>query len=91
MQLADTHRHLCKPHNAGLQDSRESLQLHLEGSIIVVDEAHNLVDAVNAAHTAQLSLSQLDAAVAQLSNYFERFRTRLAAGMPLTVAVACAT
>lgn len=65
-----------------LQDSRESLQLHLEGSIIVVDEAHNLVDAVNSAHSAQVSLQQLNAAEAQLSGYFKRFRSRLAAGLP---------
>ena len=63
-----------------MQESRDSLGLHLEGSIIVVDEAHNLVDAVNAAHCAEVSISQLNAAEAQLSNYFERFRTRLAAG-----------
>lgn len=47
----------------------------------MVDEAHNLVDAVNGAHTAQVSLQQLAAAEAQLSSYFQRFRSRLAAGL----------
>lgn len=63
-----------------VQDSRDSLGLHLEGSIVVVDEAHNLVDAVNSAHCAEVSAQQLSAAEAQLGAYFERFRTRLAAG-----------
>ena len=49
----------------------------------MVDEAHNLVDAVNGVHTAQLSLHQLTAAAAQLSSYFQRFRSRLAAGLTL--------
>lgn len=64
-----------------MQDSRESLGLQLKGSIIVVDEAHNLVDAVNSAHCAEVSAQQLTAAETQLSTYFERFRTRLAAGI----------
>lgn len=71
------------------QESRDALQLHLKGSIIVVDEAHNLVDAVNGAHTAQLSLHQLTAAAAQLSSYLQRFRTRLAAGLTLPCYVCC--
>ena len=67
-----------------MQDSRDSLGLHLKGSIVVVDEAHNLVDAVNGAHCAEVSAQQLSAAEAQMSAYFERFRTRLAAGRLLT-------
>ena len=64
-----------------MQDSRDSLGLQLKGSVIVVDEAHNLVDAVNSAHCAEVSAQQLTAAETQLSTYFERFRTRLAAGL----------
>ena len=63
-----------------MQESRDALGLHLAGSIIVVDEAHNLVDAVNSTHCAQVSVNQLDAAETQLRGYFERFKTRLAAG-----------
>lgn len=64
-----------------MQDSRDSLGLQLKSSIIVVDEAHNLVDAVNGAHCAEVSAQELNAAETQLSTYFERFRTRLAAGL----------
>ncbi len=63
-----------------MQESRDSLGLHLKGSIIVVDEAHNLVDAVNDTHCAEVSVNQLNAAETQLTGYFERFRTRLASG-----------
>ena len=72
-----------------MQESRESLGLHLEGSIIVIDEAHNLVDAVNNAHCAEASVHQLRAAEAQLSGYFERFRTRLASGSALQCSCIC--
>ena len=67
-----------------MQESRDSLGLHLKGSTIVVDEAHNLVDAVNGAHCAEVSVQQLLAAETQLSRYFERFRTRLATGVLMT-------
>ena len=64
-----------------MQESRDSLGLHLQGSVIVIDEAHNLVDAVNNAHCAEASVQQLTAAEAQLKAYFDRFSTRLAAGI----------
>ena len=67
-----------------MQESRDSLGLHLKGSIIVVDEAHNLVDAVNGIHCAEVSINQLNAAETQLTGYFERFRTRLASGVAST-------
>jgi len=67
-----------------MQESRDSLGLHLKGSIIVVDEAHNLVDAVNGTHCAEVSVNQLNAAETQLTGYFERFRTRLASGAAST-------
>ena len=48
--------------------------------MLIVDEAHNLVDAVNAAHSASMAAAQLHAAEGQLSGYHQRFRTRLAPG-----------
>ncbi|KAK9816819.1 hypothetical protein WJX72_005361 [[Myrmecia] bisecta] len=63
-----------------LQDTRDSLGVQLEGSVVIVDEAHNLVDAVNGAHSALVSRCQLAGAHAQLSSYHECFRARLAPG-----------
>ena len=54
--------------------------MHVRDNVLIVDEAHNLVDAVNNAHSAQVSAAQLRAAQDQLSGYYQRFRTRLAAG-----------
>lgn len=62
------------------QETRESLGLRLEGAVVIVDEAHNLVDAVNAVHGAAASGRQLATARAALTAYHDRFRSRLAPG-----------
>ncbi len=41
---------------------REALGISLAGNVVVFDEAHNLVDAINAAHSCTVSAVQLRAA-----------------------------
>lgn len=62
------------------QDTREALGIRLEGAVVVIDEAHNLVDAVNGAHSAVLAADAAAAAAGQLDAYWTRFSTRLAPG-----------
>jgi len=62
-----------------VQESRESLGLNVKGSIIIIDEAHNLVDAINNSHSASLTMREAEDAKKQLDYYFERFRSRLSA------------
>lgn len=64
-----------------MQETRESLGVRLEGNVVVVDEAHNLVDAVNNVHSATISAQQLATAHSALDNYYQRFRSLLAPGM----------
>lgn len=59
-------------------ETREALGLRLEGAVLVVDEAHNLAEAVGSAHAAGLDLAQARSAAAQLSGYWEAYRRRLA-------------
>ena len=47
---------------------------------MIVDEGHNLVDAVNAVHSATVSRGQLATAKSALNTYFARFSSRLAPG-----------
>lgn len=54
--------------------------IRLEGSVLIVDEAHNLVDAVNSAHGASITWAHVTAAQIQLNGYYECFRTRLSPG-----------
>jgi len=66
--------------SACAQETRESLRVRLEGNIVVVDEAHNLVDAVNNVHSAVISAEQLSTVLSALDNYHQRFRSLLAPG-----------
>ena len=65
---------------APVQETRAALGVRLEGSILIVDEAHNLVDAVNGAHSATLTTCHVRAAQGQLDRYYECFRSRLSPG-----------
>eukprot|EP00884_Botryococcus_braunii_P018140 jgi/Botrbrau1/5009/Bobra.0396s0030.1 len=69
---------LLLPHSALLvQETREALGLKLEGSVVIVDEAHGLADAVAAAHSCSLSLHQIAISLSHLRAYLSRFRSRL--------------
>ena len=48
--------------------------------MIIIDEAHNLVDAVNGAHSAEVAAQTVQAALEQLAAYWARFSGRLAPG-----------
>jgi chromosome transmission fidelity protein 1 len=58
--------------------SRQALGLSLRQALILMDEAHNLPEAVRAIHTCSLSLPICQAALSQLDLYIERYRMRLA-------------
>ncbi|EZF70396.1 hypothetical protein H105_07211 [Trichophyton soudanense CBS 452.61] len=59
------------------QSAREALNLSAKNSVIVIDEAHNLVDAIVNIHSVTVSLSQLRTALAQITTYARRFKSRL--------------
>ena len=42
-----------------MQETRAALGVELRGSIVIIDEAHNLVGALNSAHSASINLQQL--------------------------------
>jgi chromosome transmission fidelity protein 1 len=41
------------------KSTRESVGIKLEGNIVIFDEAHNLIDAVNQTHSALVSRAQV--------------------------------
>lgn len=70
---------ILAPYSALLvEDTRKALGLKIEGNVIIVDEAHNLADAINGSHSAELHASTAETAHRQLAAYFDRFRTQLA-------------
>ncbi|QIW99732.1 hypothetical protein AMS68_005250 [Peltaster fructicola] len=58
--------------------SRDALGISIKDSVVVIDEAHNLVSAVESAYMTQISDGQLRTARANLIAYLQKFRTRLA-------------
>ncbi|KAJ5692097.1 hypothetical protein N7462_001520 [Penicillium macrosclerotiorum] len=59
------------------RSAREALNLSVRGHVIIIDEAHNLMDAISGIHSVAVSLSQLQSAITQLTTYARKFKTRL--------------
>lgn len=59
------------------KSAREALTLSVKGHVIIIDEAHNLMDAIAGIHSVIVSLSQLQTAMAQLTTYARKFKNRL--------------
>ena len=69
---------VAMPYQAMLHPgTRETLGVKLEGNVVLFDEAHNVVDAVSSVHSAIADLPTLRAVQSQLSQYRERYVTRL--------------
>jgi chromosome transmission fidelity protein 1 len=58
--------------------TRESIGLSLEQAFVIVDEAHNLPEALRALHTSRLSLPVVKSAMEQLTLYIAKYVDRLA-------------
>ncbi|KAK3887192.1 hypothetical protein Pcinc_008673 [Petrolisthes cinctipes] len=66
------------PYNTLLhKGTREASGIKLKGNIVIVDEAHNLLETLSGIHSVLLSLRQVRGARAQLSHYREKYSKRL--------------
>lgn len=62
------------PYNTLLHKStREACGIKLEGNIVIVDEAHNLLETINSIHSVEVTGSQLLRAHSQLTQYENRY------------------
>ncbi|XP_059421302.1 ATP-dependent DNA helicase DDX11 isoform X1 [Carassius carassius] len=59
--------------------TRKASGIKLKDQIVIIDEAHNLTDTISAIHSAEISGAQFCRAHSQLSQYCERYRSRLKA------------
>ena len=59
------------------RSAREALNLNLKGHIVIIDEAHNLMDAIANIHSVSITLSQLKQSRSKLGLYLQKFRNRL--------------
>jgi chromosome transmission fidelity protein 1 len=56
------------------KEQRNSFGISLEGNIVIFDEAHNIVEAANSIHSAEITTHQLNLVTEILENYSNRYR-----------------
>lgn len=59
------------------RSARDALGIKLEGNVVIIDEAHNIMDAVANVHAAEIRLSDLKRGRAMLGVYVKRFGKKL--------------
>ncbi|XHG09198.1 ATP-dependent DNA helicase chl1 [Aspergillus wentii] len=59
------------------RSAREALNLSIKNHVVIIDEAHNLMDAISNIHSVTITLSQLRTSIFQLTTYARKFKNRL--------------
>jgi chromosome transmission fidelity protein 1 len=59
------------------KSAREALGIKLEGNVVIIDEAHNIMDAVANVYAAEIRLTELRRARKMLGVYVKRFGKKL--------------
>ncbi|KAI8627612.1 DNA repair helicase [Xylariaceae sp. FL1651] len=59
------------------KSARDALGIKLDGNIVIIDEAHNIMDAVASAYASEVSLNDLARARQMLGVYVKRFGKKL--------------
>lgn len=59
------------------KSAREALEISLKGHVVVIDEAHNLIDTISNIHSISITHPQLKRCKAQLGSYLQKFRNRI--------------
>jgi len=68
------------PYNTLLHAAtRKAVGINLDNSIVIIDEAHNLLETITNIHSASLTGVQLGLAYSQLTQYKDRYSSRLKA------------
>ncbi|KAI8507709.1 DEAD H (Asp-Glu-Ala-Asp His) box helicase 11 [Branchiostoma belcheri] len=68
------------PYNTLLhKHTREVTGIKLAGNVVIIDEAHNLVDTITGIHSVEITGGQIARAYSQLTQYAQRYKSRLLA------------
>ncbi|XP_055975960.1 LOW QUALITY PROTEIN: ATP-dependent DNA helicase DDX11 [Sorex fumeus] len=59
--------------------TRQAAGIRLQGQVVIIDEAHNLIDTISSIYSVEVSGCQLCQAHSQLLQYLDRYRKRLKA------------
>ncbi|PTU16946.1 hypothetical protein P175DRAFT_0519548 [Aspergillus ochraceoroseus IBT 24754] len=60
-----------------INNSEVALNLSVKNHIVIIDEAHNLMDAISSIHSVTVTLAQLRTSIFQLTTYARKFKARL--------------
>ncbi|KAJ8028374.1 ATP-dependent DNA helicase DDX11 [Holothuria leucospilota] len=61
------------------KSTREACGIKLEGNVVIIDEAHNLLETISSVHSVEVTGGQVYKAFSQLSQYMHRYKSRLKA------------
>ncbi|GMR42008.1 hypothetical protein PMAYCL1PPCAC_12203, partial [Pristionchus mayeri] len=61
------------------EKTRASWGIDIKDNVVIIDEAHNVIQTIGALYTSELSLPTLTAALSLLRQYCDQFRLRLSA------------
>ncbi|XP_033632189.1 ATP-dependent DNA helicase DDX11-like [Asterias rubens] len=68
------------PYNTLLHSStRKACGIRLDGNVVIIDEAHNLIETISNVYSVEVTGGQLCRAHSQLSQYMTKYRSRLKA------------
>lgn len=66
------------PYNILLhRKTRHSWGIDLKGSVVIIDEAHNLLETISSVHSAEVTLAQVNGCFNQLTAYSKRYGKQL--------------
>lgn len=69
---------ICMPYNMLLHEElRANFGVRTAGNVVIIDEAHNLIEAINQTHSAEVTLTHLHSASEAVKSYLEQYQTRL--------------
>ncbi|CAF0737627.1 unnamed protein product [Didymodactylos carnosus] len=67
------------------KSTRDACGIKLQDNIVIIDEAHNLPDAVCTMHSTEITGTQLIESYGQLTRYYEKYKNRLTAKNLLSI------
>eukprot|EP00755_Sulcionema_specki_P033458 Sspe_Gene.100784::Locus_75441_Transcript_1_1_Confidence_1.000_Length_1766::g.100784::m.100784/K11273/DDX11, CHL1, CTF1; chromosome transmission fidelity protein 1 len=69
---------IAVPYTSLLADSsRQITGIQLDGNVVIMDEAHNVVDAVNRSHSVEVSHDVIADTATVVGSYLEKYKNRL--------------
>lgn len=68
------------PYNILFQkETRQSFNIKLKNQIVIIDEAHNLIDTISQIHSVEFTDQHVTQSLTQLNNYINRYKSRFSA------------